>query len=211
MALDYVNTCFENGSPVQWEIDPDGIVRMGLLYDHERASPNRAAGHWHVQLQARAGADLTVVLENFDNIWNGQHGSPVSERTAITTGSPVVRDRAPLGVGGRRRNATGGPRPRRGGSSARDGTSWSSRRGPGRRTAGSAGGGMGHPGCAWTSTSRPPRPVRWPPRATGSPSRTAPWGLRPSPSRMVAAEPRWTSAPTRPPWWKTSSLRPASR
>jgi Zinc carboxypeptidase len=82
MALEYVHTCFENGSPVQWEVEPDGIVRIGLLYDHERASPNRAAGHWHVQLQAPAGTELTVVLENFDNIWNGKPGSPVSERTS---------------------------------------------------------------------------------------------------------------------------------
>ena len=82
MPLEYIHTCFENGSPVQWEIDPDGIVRIGLLYDHERASPNRAAGHWHVQLQARADTELTVVLENFDNIWNGKPGSPISERTS---------------------------------------------------------------------------------------------------------------------------------
>jgi hypothetical protein len=82
VALEYIHTSFENGSPLDWEIDPDGTVRIGLLYDHERASPNRAAGHWHFQLQARAGTELTVVLANFDNIWNGRHGSPLSERTS---------------------------------------------------------------------------------------------------------------------------------
>jgi hypothetical protein len=81
MPLEYIHTCFENGSPVHWEVDPDGVVHIGLLYDHERASPNRAAGHWHVQLQAPAGTELTVVLENFDNVWNGKPGSPISERT----------------------------------------------------------------------------------------------------------------------------------
>ena len=81
MALEYLHTCFENGSPVQWEVVPDGRVRIGLLYDHERGLPNRAAGHWHVQLQAPAGSELTVVLENFDNIWNGRPGSPISDRT----------------------------------------------------------------------------------------------------------------------------------
>src|SRR6476660_5240759 len=55
VALEYIHTAFENGSPLDWEIDPDGTARIGLLYDHERASPNRAAGHWHFQLQARAG------------------------------------------------------------------------------------------------------------------------------------------------------------
>lgn len=82
MALEYIHTGFENGSPVQWEIEPNGIVHIGLLYDHERASPNRAAGHWHVQLQAPADTELTVVLENFNNIWNGKPGSPISERTS---------------------------------------------------------------------------------------------------------------------------------
>jgi hypothetical protein len=82
MPLDYIHTCFENGSPVQWETAPDGRVHIRLLYDYERASPNRAAGHWHFQLQAHPGAELTLVLENFDNIWNGRHASPLSERTS---------------------------------------------------------------------------------------------------------------------------------
>lgn len=82
MAFEYLHTGFENGSPVQWEIDSEGVLHIGLLYDHERDSPNRAAGHWHVQLQARPGTTLTVRLVNFDNIWNGKPGSPISERTS---------------------------------------------------------------------------------------------------------------------------------
>jgi hypothetical protein len=85
MALEYLQTCFENASPVQWEVAGDGSVQIGLLYDHERASPNRAAGHWHVQLHAPPGTELIVVLENFDNIWNGKPGSPISERTSCFT------------------------------------------------------------------------------------------------------------------------------
>src|SRR5215212_8143424 len=82
MALQFLHTSFENGSPVQWDVASDGSVHLGLLYDHERASSNRAAGHWHVQFQAPAGTELTVVLENFDNIWNGRPGSPISDRTS---------------------------------------------------------------------------------------------------------------------------------
>jgi hypothetical protein len=81
MPLNYIYTCFENGSPLQWEIGPDGRIQIGLLYDYEHASPNRAAGHWHFQLQAPAGEELTLVLANFDNIWNGRFGSPISERS----------------------------------------------------------------------------------------------------------------------------------
>jgi hypothetical protein len=82
MALEYIHTCFENGSPLDWEIDDEGVVHVRLIYDHERGAPNRAAGHWHFQLHARAGDSLTVVLENFDNIWNGRFGSPISDRTS---------------------------------------------------------------------------------------------------------------------------------
>jgi hypothetical protein len=82
MSLEYISTCFENASPLDWEIDADGVIHLRLLYDHERGSPNRAAGHWHFQLHARAGDTLTLLLENFDNIWNGRAGSPISERTS---------------------------------------------------------------------------------------------------------------------------------
>jgi len=80
-ALDFINTGLENGSPIQWQIDPDGTVQIFLLYDYERSSPNRAAGHWHFELQGRAGSDLTLVLHNFDNIYDGRIASPVSDQS----------------------------------------------------------------------------------------------------------------------------------
>jgi len=80
-GLVFINTAFENASPLDWQVDAEGAVQVYLLYDHERASPNRAAGHWHFQVQAAKGADLTVVLNNFDNVWNGKKGSPVSDKT----------------------------------------------------------------------------------------------------------------------------------
>ena len=86
MALSYIYTGFENASPLDWEVEADGTVRIGLLYDHERNSPNRAAGHWHFQLHTEkpdlnSDSKLRLILENFDNIWNGNPGSPISDRT----------------------------------------------------------------------------------------------------------------------------------
>lgn len=80
--LVYINTLFENGSPLHWEIQPDGTVLISLMYDHERASLNRAAGHWHFQVLAEAGSDLTLVLQNFRNIWNGRPSTPAKENTS---------------------------------------------------------------------------------------------------------------------------------
>ena len=79
--LHYLNTSFEHASPLHWEIGPDGAVHVHLVYDHERSSPNRANGHWFFEVQAVPGAELTFVLHNFDNVWNGRRGSPLDNRT----------------------------------------------------------------------------------------------------------------------------------
>lgn len=85
--LSFIHTGFENASPLQWSIDPDGTVQIGMLYDYERDSPNRAAGHWHFQLQGQPGAEVTLVLSNFDNIYNGRPGAAVSKKSICFTSS----------------------------------------------------------------------------------------------------------------------------
>jgi len=69
--LIYINTLFDNGSPLFWNIESDGKITIELLYDYERNTINRANSHWHFQLLAKPGSDLTLVLKNFYNIWNG--------------------------------------------------------------------------------------------------------------------------------------------
>jgi hypothetical protein len=79
MSLHYLCTGFENASPLEWEVGDDGAVHVGLIYDHERESPNRAVLHWHFQLQGDPGAEVRLILRNFDNVWNGRPGSPLKE------------------------------------------------------------------------------------------------------------------------------------
>lgn len=79
-ALAYIYCGFENASPLYWETEPDGTTQVYLVYDQERESPNRANGHWLFELQARQGADLVIVLNNFDNVWNGIPGSPLNDQ-----------------------------------------------------------------------------------------------------------------------------------
>jgi hypothetical protein len=79
--LIFLDTSFENASPLYWEADANNLVNVYLIYDRERAAPNRANGHWFFQVQAKPGAELTFVLHNFDNVWNGQKGSPIDART----------------------------------------------------------------------------------------------------------------------------------
>ena len=82
-GLDFIDTSFENASPVWYERAPDGTIQIHLLYDHERASPNRAAGHIHLRLHARAGSRLTLEFMNLDNVWNGKPGSVAGELKTV--------------------------------------------------------------------------------------------------------------------------------
>jgi hypothetical protein len=77
--LDFIDTSFENASPLWHEFAADGTVMVHLNYDHERNSPNRAAGHFHFRIQAPKGRKLTLEFKNLDNVWNGQPGSVAKE------------------------------------------------------------------------------------------------------------------------------------
>src|SRR5688572_2687851 len=79
--IKFINTAFENASQFNWELDSNGSVVIGLIYDRERSSPNRANQHWHFQVQATPGSDVNFILKNFDNIWNGNKAYPVSDST----------------------------------------------------------------------------------------------------------------------------------
>lgn len=77
----FIANHFENASPLWWEAGAEGELDVHLVYDHERASPNRAAGHWFFQLQAPTGSKWRLILHNLENVWNGRPGSPASDRT----------------------------------------------------------------------------------------------------------------------------------
>jgi hypothetical protein len=78
-GLEFIDTSFENASPLWYETAPDGSIQVHLIYDRERASPNRAAGHIHFLLHAAAGSKLTLEFRNLDNVWNSQPGSVARE------------------------------------------------------------------------------------------------------------------------------------
>jgi len=79
--IDYIFTAFENGSPLYWDVDSSGAVQVYLNYDVERGAVNRQTTHWHFQVHAQPGASLILVLNNFDNIWNGRPSSALRDNT----------------------------------------------------------------------------------------------------------------------------------
>lgn len=82
-GFEFINTGFENASPLWYDFGSDGSINIHLVYDHERSSPNRAAGHIHFQIQARTGSKLTLEFKNLDNVWNSQPGSVARELKAV--------------------------------------------------------------------------------------------------------------------------------
>ena len=78
-ALEFIDTSFDNASPLWYDIAADGTIQLHLIYDHERSSPNRAAGHVHFRIHAKPGAKLTLEFKNIDNVWNSQPGSVAGE------------------------------------------------------------------------------------------------------------------------------------
>jgi hypothetical protein len=80
--VDFVDTSFENASPLWYAFDPDGTLQLHLLYDHERSSPNRAAGHFHLKIVGQPHADVRVELNNLENVWNGTQSSVARELKA---------------------------------------------------------------------------------------------------------------------------------
>jgi Zinc carboxypeptidase len=84
-GLEYIHTSFENASPLWYDFGTNGTINVHLLYDHERSSPNRAAGHFHFLVQAKPESELTFEFKNLDNVWNGRYGSVANELKAAVT------------------------------------------------------------------------------------------------------------------------------
>ncbi|MCX7047869.1 MAG: M14 family zinc carboxypeptidase [Candidatus Sumerlaeota bacterium] len=74
-GFEYIATNFENASPLWYDTTTEGVILVYLIYDLERSSPNRAAGHFHFQIQGKPGAKFTLEFKNMDNVWNGRPGS----------------------------------------------------------------------------------------------------------------------------------------
>lgn len=81
--VEFIDTSFENASPLWYETAADGALLVHLMYDQERNSPNRAAGHIHLRLHGKPGTRFTLEFKNLDNVWNSRPGSIARELKAV--------------------------------------------------------------------------------------------------------------------------------
>jgi dienelactone hydrolase len=70
--LIYIDNSFDNASQFNWELDANGVVNIYQNYDHQREDFNRASEHWHFMVEAKTGSDISIVFNNFSNIYNGR-------------------------------------------------------------------------------------------------------------------------------------------
>ena len=77
----YINTAFENGSPLDWEVLEDGTLEFRPLFDYEHGPQmNRQLTHWHFRLHGLAGQTLRLRIPPRQNIYNGRLGSAFVDR-----------------------------------------------------------------------------------------------------------------------------------
>lgn len=75
--IKFIDTYFENASPVNWEIQGDTAVKIFLLYDYERNKLNRQSGHWFFKITAEPGTNLKLIFKNREDIYNGKKATQI--------------------------------------------------------------------------------------------------------------------------------------
>ncbi len=83
----FIDTFFENASPLRWEQSAADTVDMDLIPDHARTGPNRQMTHWHFRIHVppgAAGPSVRVRFRPVTNCWNGRP-SPALKRAPLTS------------------------------------------------------------------------------------------------------------------------------
>ncbi len=76
LKIKYIDYFFENGSPVNWSIQGDTILRIELLPDYERESLNRQTDHWYFRLDADSGTHVKMIISKMQpDVYNGKLAS----------------------------------------------------------------------------------------------------------------------------------------
>lgn len=72
IKIKFVDYFFENASPLTWEIKGDTILKISLMPDYERESPNCQTDHWYFKLTADKGSHVKLILSKMmADVYNG--------------------------------------------------------------------------------------------------------------------------------------------
>jgi len=90
----FIDTFFENASPLRWERSAPDAVDMDLIADHERMSPNCQMTHWNFRIHvppAAVGEALRIRFRPVASCWNGRPGSALKREPLTSVVSPDGR------------------------------------------------------------------------------------------------------------------------
>jgi len=46
----FIDTYYENASPLKWEQNEDGVIDLDVIHDHERFTPNQQFNHVNLRI-----------------------------------------------------------------------------------------------------------------------------------------------------------------
>jgi len=70
----FIDTFYENGSPLRWDLREGDVVELEMSHDHERFKPNQQLTHWNFKIHAakeKIGSTITFKVANVEGRWNG--------------------------------------------------------------------------------------------------------------------------------------------
>lgn len=72
LKVRYVDYFYENGSPLNWSIQGDTALKVSLLPDHERDSPNNQTDHWNFGIYSEVGTRVRLIISKMQpGAYNG--------------------------------------------------------------------------------------------------------------------------------------------
>jgi len=70
----FIDSFYENASPLRWEQNEDGVLDLYLAPDHERFSPNRQVTHWNFKIEVppeHVGRQVRLRFRAVSGCWSG--------------------------------------------------------------------------------------------------------------------------------------------
>jgi len=70
----FIDTYFENASPLRWDLRDGDVVELEMIHDHARFKPNQQLTHWNFKVRAtkeKVGSTITFKVANVEGCWNG--------------------------------------------------------------------------------------------------------------------------------------------
>ncbi|HYG75105.1 MAG TPA: M14 family zinc carboxypeptidase [Planctomycetota bacterium] len=70
----FIDTFYENASPLRWDLRDNDVVELEMSHDHERFKPNQQLTHWNFKVHAtkeKIGSTITFKVANVEGRWNG--------------------------------------------------------------------------------------------------------------------------------------------